>query len=108
MIYEKKKKKEEGKTKQKRKITKKKKKRNLIPSTRESQTRGVCPGQLDELIEKSKSGARESRKQRENVMKFGVNVAAIIGHVTSVGRAREPLPHPLLPPLSRNHALFPR
>lgn len=107
MIYEKKKKRKR-KNQTKMKNNQKKKKRNLIPSTRESQTRGVCPGQLDELIEKSKSGARESRKQRENVMKFGVNVAAIIGHVTSVGRAREPLPHPLLPPLSRNHALFPR
>lgn len=91
MIHEKKKKK--GKTKQKRKIKRKKRKKKFNSfHTRISNSGSASPGQLDELIEKSKSGARESWKQRENVMKFGVNVAAIIGHVTSVGRAREPLP----------------
>lgn len=95
----KKKKKKKGKTKQKRKIKRKKRKKKFNSfHTRISNSGSASPGQLDELIEKSKSGARESWKQRENVMKFGVNVAAIIGHVTSVGRAREPLP-PFLPTL---------
>lgn len=99
MIHEKKKKKGKPNKNEKKK---RKKKFNSF-HTRISNSGSASPGQLDELIEKSKSGARESWKQRENVMKFGVNVAAIIGHVTSVGRAREPLPpsstqsSPLLP-----------